>query len=255
VGYMPGQWGAIDTDVSPEEARISLDGRYIGTADDFDGYPDYLYLKPGQYKLELQLDGFETRSVDLNVRAGEKLEVKEKLGKVPGAKHYGSYDTPTPEGGVQRYWGHDKNNALVSVNVEAGDPGPGDVRVDTDQYSDWRGRGSGQQPPPPPPNEGDNGAPPAPPSGDHGDHNAAPAPSSSRSRLVFRVAPADAAIYVDDRFAGTAEELSSLTRGLQIRPGSHKIVVSRPGFDAQSIQVDVDAGGSETVQIDLEQHP
>jgi len=80
---------------------------------------------------------------------------------------------------------------------------------------------------------------------------APPAPPSSRGRIVFHVTPPDAAIYVDDHFAGTAEELSSLTRGLQIRPGSHKVVVSRPGFESQSIAVDVEAGGSESVQLDL----
>ncbi len=71
---------------------------------------------------------------------------------------------------------------------------------------------------------------------------------------MFKVEPADAAVYVDDRFAGTAEELSSLTRGLQIAPGMHKIVVSRPGFAPESTQVDVAAGQSETVDITLERH-
>jgi hypothetical protein len=248
---MPGQWGVVDTDVSPEVARVFLDGRYVGTADDFDGYPDYLYLKPGQYKVEFQLEGFETRTIDVNSRAGAKIEIKEKLAKIPGAKQHGSYDTPQLEGGLQRFWAHDKSsNAPIPVNVEAGDPGPGDIQVQTDQYSDWRGHGSGQQAPP----NVDEQAPPQggyapPPNGDN-----VPPPSSSRGRILFHVAPADAAIYVDDRFAGTAEELSSLSRGLQIRPGSHKVVVSRPGFDTQSIQVDVEAGGSEAVQIDLANH-
>ena len=81
-----------------------------------------------------------------------------------------------------------------------------------------------------------------------------PLPSSAKARLVFKVEPADAAIYVDDRFAGTAEELTSLTRGLQIAPGMHKIVVSRPGFAPESTQVDVAAGHSETVEISLTHH-
>ena len=36
----------------PEEALLYLDGRFIGSADDFDGHPDYLYLEPGVYELE-----------------------------------------------------------------------------------------------------------------------------------------------------------------------------------------------------------
>src|ERR1700693_5551612 len=68
-GYGPGyergaygpaaEWATIDTDVSPEEAQVYLDGRYIGTADDFDGNPDYLYLKPGRYRIEFPLGGYE----------------------------------------------------------------------------------------------------------------------------------------------------------------------------------------------------
>ncbi len=100
-----GDWGAVKTDVSPEEARIMLDGRYIGTADDFDGYPDMLYLKPGTYHLEFQLEGFEPQSVEIEARAGVRAEINNKLKKIPGAKAYGSYDTPVPEGGVQRFFG------------------------------------------------------------------------------------------------------------------------------------------------------
>jgi len=59
-GYVYGpaaQWAVIDTDISPEEARVYLDGRYIGTADDFDGWPDYLYLRRGHYRIEFRMDG------------------------------------------------------------------------------------------------------------------------------------------------------------------------------------------------------
>jgi hypothetical protein len=76
--------------------------------------------------------------------------------------------------------------------------------------------------------------------------------SGSKARIVFRVEPPDAAVYVDDRFAGTGEELSSLTRGLQISAGMHRIVVSRPGFSTESTQVDAEAGQSQVVEINLE---
>jgi len=78
-----------------------------------------------------------------------------------------------------------------------------------------------------------------------------PPTSASRGRILFKVEPPDAAVYVDDRFAGTAEELSTLSRGLQIAPGSHRIVVSRPGFGTESTQVEVTEGQTETVEISL----
>ena len=43
-----GRYAVVKTDVSPEEAQVFLDGKYIGTADDFDGMPDYLYLGAGE---------------------------------------------------------------------------------------------------------------------------------------------------------------------------------------------------------------
>src|SRR5437016_166954 len=32
-------YAAVKTDVEPDEAEVWLDGKYVGTADDFDGYP------------------------------------------------------------------------------------------------------------------------------------------------------------------------------------------------------------------------
>ncbi len=88
-GYgRPGNWAVVDTDVSPESARVYLDGQYIGTADDFDGYPDYLYLRRGHYRLEFRLDGFETRTIDVDARPGVKIDVDDKLARVPGAPRY-----------------------------------------------------------------------------------------------------------------------------------------------------------------------
>ena len=247
AGYAPGEWGSVKTDVSPEEARVFLDGRYIGTADDFDGFPDFLYLKPGRYRLEFRLDGFETQGVDIEARPGVKIKIDNKLRKVPGARQYGSYDTPEPEGGVRRYFGKEKDR-VAAIDIEA--------RRGSDS-DDWRGRDSSE---PPPDADADDSvvaerpqaAPaPEPPRGDRSPMPPASAPGS-RARIRFHVEPGDAAVYVDDRFAGTGEELSSLTRGFQVPPGIHKVVVSRPGYSSESTQVEARAGRPETVEISLE---
>jgi hypothetical protein len=239
VVYAPGQYGAaydwtvVKTDVSPEEARVYLDGRYIGTADDFDGYPDYLYLQPGKYQLEFRLEGFESHSVTVEARAGGRYRFDNKLKKIAGAKQYGSYDTPEPEGGLQRYWGKTKDaSGDVPLGPEAGS-----------EAGDWRGS---QAPPPgtrPPSGTGE----PAEGTG----ISVAPAPAA-RARIQFRIEPADAVVYLDDHFAGTGEELSSLSRGLIVSPGAHKIVVSRPGYATQASQVEVTTERPQLVEITLE---
>src|SRR5579864_3086258 len=51
-------WGMVDTEIWPDKARVYLEGRYIGSAEDFDGSQDFLYLRPGDYTLEFRLEGY-----------------------------------------------------------------------------------------------------------------------------------------------------------------------------------------------------
>lgn len=246
VSYSPGSWAAVKVDVSPEEARVFLDGRYIGTADDFDGFPDMLYLQSkARYQLEFRLEGFETQSVDVDAQPGAYVKLDNKLKKIPGAKQYGSYDTPEPEGGVQRFFGKAAGgSAPVSPDSPSGGSG-GNWRVDDSPATQA-----------PPPSSRVEMAPPGTIEGQGAQAPSSPAPSTpaspQRGRIQFRVQPADAAVYVDDHFAGTAEELSTLLRGLQVAPGPHKIVVSRPGYATDASQVDVAPGATERVEISLD---
>jgi hypothetical protein len=262
VSTNPGRWAGVKTDVSPEEARVYLDGRYIGTADDFDGYPDLLYLQAkGKYKLEFQLEGFESQTVDVDALPGALIKIDNKLTKIPGAKQYGSYNTPEPEGGVQRYFGKQQDGTTGPNVLE--EP----VQDDPDQYrppsspnpnspSPYRSPSQGM-----PPLQGDT--PPRSVSGDPGvpaspTTPSTPAPGivgqapSGRGRIVFRIQPDDAAVYLDDRFAGTGEELSTLGRGLQVTAGPHRVFVTRPGFQSDAVMVDIGPGGSETVEVNLQ---
>lgn len=259
-------WAAIDTDVSPEEARVYLDGRYIGTADDFDGYPDYLYLARGHYKIEFRLDGYETKVVELDARPGTKTDINNKLHKVPGAKQYGSYDTPVVEGGLQRYFAKRGGSAAPwAPNRDRYDARPTDRRDDRysepedsqDAYAapDDEGRDQpdespdAQAPPdetPPPPSERPRsdewrGRPPRGSSSD-----------SARTRLLVHARPADAAVYLDDKFIGTAEEVGDLERGVKVSPGRHRITVARPGYREKTVRIEVDSGNSRNIEVDLE---
>ena len=234
-GYGPSaQWARIDTDVSPEEAGVYLDGRYIGTADDFDGYPDYLYLKPGRYRIEFRLEGFEPLTREIEARPGMTMDFTDKLRKIPGAKQYGSYEHPKQQGEVQRYYGKRRDS------VEPIDPSqpPGNSVV-------YEGSDEDRQGPPP--------------------EVRAPAPSDeqwrgsqsqsprveARTRLRLKVEPPDAAVYVDNRFVGTAEEVTSLERGLSVAPGKHIVTGSRPGFRDKTSEISIEQGRTETLEISL----
>ncbi len=244
--YPSAEWAAIDTDVSPEEARVYLDGRYIGIADDFDGWPDHLYLKRGHYRLEFRLEGYEPLAVDVDARPGMKLDIKDKLRKIAGAKHYGSYDTPKPEGGVRRYWAKRKD-VTVSVTDEqeiSGYPSGREERGEDAEsgsaYGEKRSEGSREQW-----REKENRDAPS------ADVKKETMARPGKPRLRLRVEPVDAAVYVDDRFVGTAEEVNSLERGVSVSPGKHTVTVSRPGFKEKSVEVEVGEGASEKLEVSL----
>ena len=248
-GYAPADsnWGAVKTDVSPEDARVYLDGKYIGVADDFDGWPDKLYLRPGHYKLEFRLSGYDTKSVDVTSRPGRTLEIDDKLPRNPGVR---SSDPPKMEGDVQRYFGkRDRDGARsyarreeprgdADSDMDADDDSP-EYRADRDRDRDadrdrdrdndsWRGQS--RRP----------------------DSSVTARPvRADRSRLRIAVEPSDAVVYLDNRFVGSAEEVSSMDRGIVVSPGKHTVTVSRPGFKDRTTEVTVDPGKTEKIEVSL----
>jgi hypothetical protein len=238
---------------------VILDGRYIGTADDFDGFPDYLYLGRGKYRIEFVLEGFETKVVDIDARPGTMTKIDDKLHKIPGAKQYGSYNTPEPEGGVQRYF-------VKHGDKSSPETGPGPEQYESQPPPD-QGSPEGDEPPPqeaPPPRpvrSAPSSAPAPPsPSSDWRDHpqgsgsgsvTARPAAAPS-TRLNVKAEPADAAVYLDDRFIGTAEELSGMVRGVRVSPGRHRVTVSRPGYAEKTVEVEIETGTTGSVDVELQ---
>ena len=232
------QWAVIKTDISPEEALVYLDGRYIGTADDFDGWPDNLYLGPGHYRIEFRLDGYRTLSKEVDARRGVYLDFKDKLERVPGEKHRGSYDTPKIDP-IRRYFVKRRG-----ANAQADPYTPPDPSTYV-----------GEDNPPAAPNDGyPPSAAPA-PRGQRDEYGEERRPSrgarQDRTRLRLTVEPSDAAVYVDDRFVGTAEEINSLDRGVPLTPGKHTVTVSRPGFRDKTLEVTIEAGQTQTLEVRL----
>lgn len=74
--------GALDLDVSPEGAQIYVDGKLVGIADDFDGFPDYLWLPKGTYDVVIFSPGFETISRQYSIYGGLVIDVEDAM--VPG---------------------------------------------------------------------------------------------------------------------------------------------------------------------------
>jgi hypothetical protein len=91
-------FGGIDLDVKPGQAEVWVDGKYMGEARDFDGYPSYLWLKEGAHKLTVYKGGYAKFDKDVEVQSGLATKLKVRLDK--GTPTQPTAPPPTPEGGI-----------------------------------------------------------------------------------------------------------------------------------------------------------
>jgi hypothetical protein len=257
-GYVASRYAVVKTDVEPDEAALYLDGKLIGTADDFDGYPDTLYLGSGHYRLEFRLDGYESYTTDVDASPGRFFRIDHHLKKIPGARHYGTYEPARPEGGIVRYfekrrrrddserpassWRDRQRRDRQEAIAAPDEPGPDEAAPSDDDWDEA----------PPPASDEDRSysdqsvtTQPVPPE---------PAPSavpSGEARIVFDVSPPDAAVYVDDHFAGSARELGGLPEGLSVSAGEHRITVTCPGYREATMRVSASASSSGRAKLAL----
>lgn len=74
-------WGGIDLNIKPKKAEVWVDGQYMGTVGEYDGYPYYLWLPEGDHSVTVYRGGYESWERDVSIRAGEVIKVKQKLEK------------------------------------------------------------------------------------------------------------------------------------------------------------------------------
>ena len=241
VSARTGRYAIVKTDVSPEEAQVYLDGKYIGTADDFDGMPDFLYLGPGKYHLEFRLPNYETFATDLDVTRGQQVHLDQKLKLEQGKS---ALDQFPPES---------KGTPLGRVFTKGAD-GTAEAAPPPPAAS----RSPARSVPPRSRDDGWSDRDAAPPhervSEEHMDvrPEPLPRPAGNRARMRFKVMPEDAAVYVDDRYLGAGEDLEANPRGVVTDPGKHTITVTRPGYKTKTVDINVRIGAPVDVVVELE---
>lgn len=234
------QLTAVDLDVSPEETRVLLDGKLIGVADDFDGYPDYLYLEPGEYTLEFQLPGYKTETMKVSAEPGRFVPVDMELAREPGEKTPAWWDRPRDLPASRVFGPLTAPNKKGDEEEESRGTDPA-LRQDTVV-------GNGQVHP----QEGKGADPALRPETRESAGAIAPAmKAGTGASLDFKILPPRAAVYVDGVLVGSGEELAHLERGLSVLAGRHKIEAVAPGMVQQAIEVEVAAGDRRSVVIDL----
>jgi hypothetical protein len=71
--------GGLRIRVKPREAKVRVDGYFVGTVDDFDGNFQKLRLDDGPHKVELLLDGYNSLLFDVMIIEGQTVTYKGKM--------------------------------------------------------------------------------------------------------------------------------------------------------------------------------
>lgn len=212
----------VELKVIPDHARVTLDGRLIGIAGDFSGNPDYLYLRPGVYRLDLTLGGYREETFELEARPGRYFPVELTLERVRGQRRTPWWEKP--EGVMPgRVFGPPPDAAGPSA-----ESGP-DVSLRPELASRA------------------------------GSRNEVPAGEERGmvlgAVLEFRITPEDAEVTLDGSYLGTAGELGRLERGLAVESGLHRVEVAVPGRDPVLVDVVLEEGERHAVSLDLAETP
>ena len=68
--------GALRVQVKPEATEVWVDGYFAGVADSFDGFFQRLRLPPGEYDIELRLDGYRSLRERVLLSPGSTLKIE-----------------------------------------------------------------------------------------------------------------------------------------------------------------------------------
>jgi hypothetical protein len=208
------------TDIRPKDGMVFLDGRFAGRARYFNGMKGFLYLEPGDYRLELRLDGYRTEAFQIAARPSCRFEIRHRMQKSRGPA---AEETLPPVGkGEPEQW------IWAPVASEAAAPsGPAKpagpdatLRPDLDLG---------------PSTAAEVGVP--------------------RGSLRLRVKPPTAEVYLDGSFLATGRELELMVAPLAVPAGRHVLEVRAPGFASRSEEISAAAGDVVEVEIVLQRGP
>ncbi len=205
--------GALDLDIRPDDTQVYLDGQLIGTTDDYDGWPRYLWLYEGSYELIFYYEGYETVVREYVIRPDVVLSVDERM--QPG-------ESIPPEelttAGLRGERTEDDEEYVFRRRDRYDEP-------DWDRYEE-RDRTE------PAPEEMDARVDPG--------------------RVHLAVEPPGASVYLDGRFVGTGEALGRLRSGLLIDAGEHLLQVVHPKYAPKEETFSVEAGEKIELSVTLE---
>jgi hypothetical protein len=218
-------YGALDLDVSPEGAEIYVDGNLVGVADDFDGYPNFLWLDKGTYDVVIFAPGYQTIARQYSIYGGLVIDVEDCDG--PGSRRR-----------CRRIWCRSR----LGESGRSGCAGIARTKNEVRAYEKRRRRFQYRSP--------------RRPARRRAARRAIVWMRAARlGSLRLEVEPGDASVYLDGRFLGTGRELARLRSGLIVDPGEHRdrSRASRAGSsEAQTFTVVAGEEASLDIELDEE---
>ncbi|MCP4662865.1 MAG: hypothetical protein GY856_46330, partial [bacterium] len=204
----------------PEEAQIYLDGELIGTADNFDGFPEFLWLEEGTYDLVFYHPNYETIARQYTIYGGVVVDVEDEMQPGTGVRPEDlvSKSTVNRDNRMRR----ERERQIEAERWERAHERDADERRRRERERQieperWE-----------PADERDD-----------------------VGRLHLTVWPEDTALYLNGHFLGTGDELSQLSAGLIIAPGKHMIEAVHPEYESEQITVSVTPGERVDLEIEL----
>ncbi|MDX1630337.1 MAG: PEGA domain-containing protein [Thermoanaerobaculia bacterium] len=237
----PGRgYGALDLDVRPEEAEVWVDGRRVGIADNYDGFPTYLWLPSGDYEVVFYHPGYRTIHREYAIFDGMIIDVEDAMVRGEATPPEDLLDRPTP-----------RRDARIERNRKR----RLEVQRDREERS-WRQRETDarREQDRARYSERDRTVRDSEPGGEERwrerERNVLPAEEPRGDASIrLRVAPGDASVYLDGSFLGLAREIGELS----LEPGDHRLEVVRPGYEAHTEELEFEPGEVMELEIELEE--
>jgi hypothetical protein len=74
--------GSLRLKVAPRDAKVYVDGYFVGVVDSFDGVFQKLAVEAGTHRVEIRADGFEPAQFEIMVTPGETITYKGELKRI-----------------------------------------------------------------------------------------------------------------------------------------------------------------------------
>lgn len=206
------------TDVRPKSAVVLLDGRIVGRSRYLNGSKGFLYLEPGDYTLEIRLDGYRPETFTVAARPGCRFDVRHRMVKNDGIAAGPSLADIGKGEPEQRVWKPVAGSVAGSHTVPPA-PRGADLSLRPDLAKRER---------------------------------AAAAPAGELGSLRLRVAPGTATVYLDGTLLATARELELMVAPLAVPAGTHRLEIRAPGHAHRSQEIEVVAGEVTEVTLALD---